>query len=258
MLLKALRAFGDHVRSIPGSAPGRRARRRWLASGRVARAAGTPGRAVPGRLLGGPDPGGRTRPARLRDHRGRARPAVRPPFRAGPAHRPGARAPRRGADRRPGRAADQPHRADPDGGRHAHRAVPHLQGHRHARLRQHRAGRRAGAGLGRPHEAAHFGRRTFPRSTSPTGRSGRCRSWWRSCSTRRPTTSRWSGGCGTAGRTTPRSATWQPAGSSTATSCTTSTSRALTSASRARRSPRGRRRASRWSPRSATPACRTG
>ena len=42
MLLKALRAFGDHVRSIPGSAPGRRARRRWLASGRVARAAGPP------------------------------------------------------------------------------------------------------------------------------------------------------------------------------------------------------------------------
>ena len=39
MLLKALLTFGDHVRSIPGSAPGRRARRRWLASGRVARAA---------------------------------------------------------------------------------------------------------------------------------------------------------------------------------------------------------------------------
>ena len=58
-------------------------------------------------------------------------------------------------------------------------------------------------------------------------------------------------GCGTAGRTTPRSATSPPAGSSTGTSCTTSTSRAAGSASRARRSRPGRRRASRSSPRSA-------
>ena len=99
-------------------------------------------------LLGGPDPGGRARPARFRDHRGRARPAVRPPFRAGLAHRPGARAPRRGADRGQGRTADQPHRAGSDGGGDAHRAVPHLQGDRHARLRQHRQGRAAGAGHG--------------------------------------------------------------------------------------------------------------
>ena len=46
----------------------------------------------------------------------------------------------------------------------------------------------------------------------------------RACSTRPPTTSRWCGGCGTAGRTTPRSVTRRPGGSSTGTSCTTSTS----------------------------------
>ena len=47
-----------------------------------------------------------------------------------------------------------------------------------------------------------------------------------SCSPRRPITSRCCGACGTAGRTTPRSATSPPGGSSTGTSCTTSTSRA--------------------------------
>ena len=46
------------------------------------------------------------------------------------------------------------------------------------------------------------------------------------CSTRPPTSSRSSAGCGTAGRTTPTSTTSPPAGSSTATSCTTSTSTA--------------------------------
>jgi alkanesulfonate monooxygenase SsuD/methylene tetrahydromethanopterin reductase-like flavin-dependent oxidoreductase (luciferase family) len=50
---------------------------------------------------------------------------------------------------------------------------------------------------------------------------------------------------GTAGRMTPRSGTSPPGASSTATSCTTSTSRAAGSASRDRRSPRGRRRVSR-------------
>ena len=49
--------------------------------------------------------------------------------------------------------------------------------------------------------------------------------WSPTCSTRRPTTSRCCAGSGTAGRTTPRSATSPPAGSSTGTSCTTSTSR---------------------------------
>lgn len=69
----------------------------------------------------------------------------------------------------------------------------------------------------RPDEVRHFGRRTAP--------------WTRpSCTGRPPITSRWSGGCGTAGRTTRRSATRPPDGSSTGPSCTTSTSRAPGSA----------------------------
>ena len=73
------------------------------------------------------------------------------------------------------------------------------------------------------------------------------------CSTRPPTPSKWSGDCGTAGRTTPSSATLPPGDTSTGTSCTTSTSSESTSPSRARRSLRVRRRASPSSPRSPTP-----
>ena len=173
--------------------------------------------------------GGRARPARLRHHRGRARPAVRAPVPARRAHRPGPRPARRGADRGPGRPADPAHRAGADGDRHPHRAVPPLQGDRHPRLRQHRPGRACGSGSpAGADEAAHFGRRTIPAGRRP-GRRRRPGALSPSCSTRPPTTSRWSAGCGTAGRTTPRSATSPPAASSTATSCTTSTSRARSS-----------------------------
>ena len=57
-------------------------------------------------VLGRPGRRGRARPARLRHHRGLARPAVEPA--AGPdrGDRPGARPAGRGADRRPGRPAD--------------------------------------------------------------------------------------------------------------------------------------------------------
>ena len=117
--------------------------------------------------------------------------------------------------------AHQQHRAGADGHDHAHRAVPCGDRHRHARLRQRRASRVAAADLGQAAEAAHFGRRPFPRLDGPsrptTSTSGRC-------STRPPTRSRSYAGSGTAGRTTPRSATWPPAASSTGTSFTTSTS----------------------------------
>ena len=133
-----------------------------------------PRRAVHRRVLDRPGRGGRARAARLRDDRGLARPAVRPPVqrrtsaptRSGPA--------RRGTDRRPGRPADRAHRARADRGRHPHRAVPRVQGHRHPGLRQHRPGRGAGPGLGAVRdEAALFGRRTFPRSTGTPSRRRR-------------------------------------------------------------------------------------
>ena len=80
---------------------------------------------------------GRTRPAGLRHHRGRAH-ACSPTIRshADDRRRPGARPSRCGADRLPGGTADPPHRPGADRGRHAHRAVPPLEGDRHARLRQ--------------------------------------------------------------------------------------------------------------------------
>ena len=105
-------------------------------------------------------------------------------------------------------------------------------------------------GRGRAVRAAHGPDRPARRHATPRR--------WPTCSTRPPTTSRCCAGCGTAGRTTRRSATPPPAGSSTARSCTTSTSRARTSRSAAPRSPRGRRRASRSSPRSRTATSRTG
>ena len=113
--------------------------------------------------------------------------------------------------------------------------------------RERRPGRLAGAGA-----AAAGG----ARPVRPAGRlAGAHRPQGRGprCSTRPPTRSRSPAGCGTAGRTTPRSATRPRAGSSTATSSTRSTSRATTSRSVARRSPPGRRRASRWS--SCWPTC---
>ncbi|HEY6788053.1 MAG TPA: LLM class flavin-dependent oxidoreductase, partial [Trebonia sp.] len=92
-----------------------------------------------------------------------------------------------------------------------------------------------------PEQARHFGHRELPPLSSvlpapanpatpaalPTPRQSRgCAS----DSAWAPTSSRWSAGCGTPGRTT-RSSTMSPrGGSSTATSCTTSTSRASGSA----------------------------
>ena len=119
--------------------------------------------AVQAPVLGRPGRRGRARPAGLRHHRGRARPAVRLPR---PARRPG----------RPGRgAASTPSWSRPGSRRltgtsawcrrstrHPHRAVPRLQGHRHPRLRQHRAGRRARPGLGPAPRPRHFGRRDVP------------------------------------------------------------------------------------------------
>ena len=117
----------------------------------------------------------------------------------------------------------------PDRRRHAHRAIPHLEVDRHARLREHRPCRGAGPGVGRaPRRPAHFGRRDIPDWPRRTRRPA-VQHWSPSCSTRPRTTSRWCAGCGTAGRTTPRSATSPPAASSTGTSCTTSTSTAATS-----------------------------
>ena len=72
-----------------------------------------------------------------------------------------------------------------------------------------RAGWRVQVGR-HPGETGNVGRRTLPRSdgTSRHPRGPRCRA--AIASTRLPTTSRSSGGSGTAGRTTPRSATSRP------------------------------------------------
>ena len=85
--------------------------------------------------------------------------------RAGRAHRPGARPPRRRADRLPRRPADPAHRPGADRGRHPHGAVPPLQGDRHPRLRQLRPRGPAGADLRPPAR----GRRTS--AAAPSRRS---------------------------------------------------------------------------------------
>ena len=219
------------------TAPRRRARRRRLASGRLARA-GRPARAScsPPRYwadLVAEAERGLLDFVTIEDSLGLQSSHAR---RAGRAHRPGPRPARRGADRGPRRPADprtsgwcRP-RSPPTPSRSTSpRPSPPST-----------TSAPAGPGVrvqvsARPDEAAHFGRRTLPplRLDDDTpGRAGLVPS----CSTRPPTTSRWCAGCGTAGRTTRRSATSPPAASSTATSCTTSTSRAGTSASRARRS----------------------
>ena len=167
-------------------------------------------------LLGRPGRRSRARPARLRDHRGLARPAVR--RRLEPDRRTDQVRGRLDAVLIAARVAPltSRHRPDPGGHGDAHRAVPHLQGDRHAGLRQQRPGRACGCRCRRARiEAALFGRRKVPR-ICVTGRDDPAvRSWRPGCSARRPTTSRWSGGSGTAGRTTPRSGTRPPAGSST-------------------------------------------
>ena len=209
-----------------------------------------PARAVHRRLLGRPGHRGRTRPARLRDHRGLPRPAVRRTLRARTT------APTRSAAgstpccRRPRRPADPAHRARPDRGGHAHRAVPRSPRRSPRWTTSAPAARACGCGsrAGPTRPRTSGGARSATGLLDDTDRRPR----WPTCSTRPRTTSRWCGGCGTAGRTTRRSATRPPAASSTATSCTTSTSRARTSPSAAPRSPRGRRRASRSSPRSRT------
>ena len=93
---------------------------------------------------------GRARPARLRDDRGLPRLQSADRSDARRPHRPGPRPARRGARRGPGGPADPPHRPGADRDRHAHRAVPPLQGDRHARLRQHRPRRCPRPGVGQP------------------------------------------------------------------------------------------------------------
>ena len=101
------------------------------------------------------------------------------------------------------------------------------------------SGRGAGSGLRPPRR----GRPLRPPDVSVPNRAGRPgepdRRWPGICSKKRLTTSRCCGVCGTAGRTTPRSATSRPGGSSTGRSCTTSTSRASGSRSEGRRSRPG-------------------
>ena len=87
--------------------------------------------------------------------------------------------------------------------RHPHRAVPRVEEHRHARPRLRRARRLAGRRVDDAEAAARFGRRPARRPPS--------------CTPRPTTSSRSSAGCGTAGRTTPSSATGRPAATSTAT-----------------------------------------
>ena len=175
-------------------------------------------------VLGRPGPHGGTGRARLPDHRGLLRAAELPAVGARRPHRPGPGPPRRRAHRLADGPADPPHRPRADGQHHPHRAVPHRVGHLHPRLREPgRAGWRPQLSA-RPAEAAHVGRRTFP------DEPGDAVAVAPSCSTRRPTPSRSCAGSGTAGRTTPRSATWRRAASSTGTSSTTSTSRAASSA----------------------------
>ena len=107
----------------------------------------TPG-AVLRRVLGGPRPGGRAGSARLRHHRGFPGHPVVTTRAARRRDRPGAGTPRCGPRRGPGRPHDLGHRDHP--GRHddAHRTVPRLEVHRHARLREPRSGRSAGSGVG--------------------------------------------------------------------------------------------------------------
>ena len=127
--------------------PRRRPRRHRLAPRVVARARRPAARAVHRRLLGRPRHRGRTRPAGPGDDRGHPRPAVVEPPGSGRPHGPGPRPARRRARRRPRRPPDPAHRDRADPGGHAHRAVPRLQGDRHAGLREHRARGRAGADL---------------------------------------------------------------------------------------------------------------
>ena len=135
----------------------------WREPGRPAR------RAVHRRLLGRPGAGGRARPAGLRHDRGRARPAVRRPVPDRTTRTDQVRG-RLDAVLIAARVAPLTAHIGlrADGGRHAHRAVPHLQGDRHAGLREHRPGRRPGPGL-RP---ARRGRAVRP-AHDPAGPAGR-------------------------------------------------------------------------------------
>ena len=216
------------------------------------RAGRPPERAVHRRLLGRPGRRGRARPARLRHHRGRARPPVRP-IRSTRTTRTDQVRGRLDAvlDRRPRRAADPTHRrwsrpsivthTEPF---HVSKAIATLD-----YVSSGRAGVRVQVGgpagtRPRTSAAATRARRHRAERRRPRVRAGTLAELLRRGRRLRRGAC---AGCGTAGRTTPRSATSPPAGSSTATSCTTSTSRAAVQRARARRSPRARRRASRSS-----------
>ena len=118
---------------------------------------------------------------------------------------------------------------------------------------------RAQVRLARPHlerprrlERRHHGRRRRGAELQPRPAARPRRPLRRA----RTSTSRWSRRSGTAGRTTPSSATRRAAASSTRASSTTSTTGASTSGSRARSTCRARRRGTRSSSRPASP--RTG
>ena len=114
----------------------------------LARARRPPRRAVDPPILDRPGQRSRTGPAGLRHHRRRPHPAVRRPPAGRRANRPRPRPTGRRTDRLPGGTPHQPHRAHSHGDHHAHRTLPSVEGHRHARLRQLRSGRNPGAGVG--------------------------------------------------------------------------------------------------------------
>ena len=144
----------------------------------------------------------------------------------------------------------------PTAGRHAHRAVPRVQGDRHARLREHRTGRACGCGSRRrADEAALFGRRTIPpiRVDEPTTRRARgaVRRGRRLRRGAAPAVGQLGGRRGDPRR---RDRPVRRPGQAALHRLR----RARSSRCADRRSPRGRRRASRWSPRSPTATSPTG
>ncbi len=194
---------------------------------------------------------GRTRPARLRHPRGRTRPPDLPLPRTRRPHRPGTRPPRRRAHRGPHRPLTRHIGLVPTA------VVTHTEPFHLSKAiatLDHVSTGRAGVRVqitARPDEAAHFGRRSIPRIDA-----------YDAPAALETVTDLFDeaadyvevlrAGCGTAGRTTPRSATSPPGASSTGTSSTTSTSKDATSASRAPPSRPARPRASPWSPPSPT------
>ncbi|MDF2583181.1 MAG: hypothetical protein K0R33_1824 [Mycobacterium sp.] len=146
----------ESEKSCGTPSPRRRPGRHRLAPGLVAPVRRPACRPADRALLDRPGGRGRARVVGLRHHRGRAGAAIGSSVAARPAHRPGPRARRCRADRGAGSTPDTAHRADSHGHHHPHRTVPPVQGDRHARLRQQRPGRRAGADIGQPRVRGTF------------------------------------------------------------------------------------------------------